>query len=80
MSEADDFLSIGQKINLSMTEEQARELATRIAVALSKERHRCAKIAKEYVEDMLDCSVEDADPEKIATAILENAAGAANDN
>jgi hypothetical protein len=84
MTEADEFLRIGQEIgfelNLSMTEEQARELATRIAVALSKERRRCAKIAKAYVEDILDCSVELDDPENIATAILENAAGVANDN
>jgi hypothetical protein len=84
MSEADDFLSIGEKIgfelNLSMTEDQARELATRIAVALSKERRRCAKIARAYVEDILDCSVELDDPENIAAAILESAEGVANDN
>lgn len=44
---------------------------TAIARAILAERHRCADVARRYLEDIAGCDMNEDEPEKIAAAVMD---------
>ena len=42
-----------------------------IAKVVLAERHRCADVARRYLEDIAGCNMNEDEPEKIAAAIMD---------